>query len=289
MNNIRLGRRKGTRLVADRYLTVLLLLSFLGVPAALEAQFNYITANGTATITGYTGPGGSVTIPDTINGLPVTSIGEYAFAACNNLTSVNMPTSVTTIAEFAFASCRSLTSLRIPDNVSSIGGGAFYDCAMLTNVVIGNGVTSIKSLWWGFYAYGAFAGCSKLTGVYFQGNAPRKIGLGYVFEGDPVIVHYLPGTTGWGTNFDGVPTALWCCPNPVILSRNSPRFGLQTNRFGFIISWAAMGPVVVEACTNLLNPMWSATATVPLTNGWAYFSDPSWANHPRRFYRVWRP
>ena len=33
------------------------------------------TNNGTITITGYTGPGGAVTIPGTINGLPVTSIG----------------------------------------------------------------------------------------------------------------------------------------------------------------------------------------------------------------------
>ena len=30
-------------------------------------------------ITGYTGPGGEVVIPDAIEGLPVTSIGDYAF------------------------------------------------------------------------------------------------------------------------------------------------------------------------------------------------------------------
>ena len=45
----------------------------------VEAQFNYTTTNGTITITGYTGSGGAVTIPDTINGLPVTSIGDWAF------------------------------------------------------------------------------------------------------------------------------------------------------------------------------------------------------------------
>ena len=32
------------------------------------------------TITGYTGSGGDVILPDTINGLPVTSIGASAFS-----------------------------------------------------------------------------------------------------------------------------------------------------------------------------------------------------------------
>ena len=35
--------------------------------------------NATITITNYTGPGGAVTIPSTINNLPVTSIGHEAF------------------------------------------------------------------------------------------------------------------------------------------------------------------------------------------------------------------
>ena len=56
----------------------LLLLLLLTLPAVGKAQFNYTTDNGAITITGYTGPGGAVTIPDTINGLPVTSIGALA-------------------------------------------------------------------------------------------------------------------------------------------------------------------------------------------------------------------
>ena len=56
-------------------------LLVLALPVAVEAQFAYTTNNGTITITGYSGAGGSVTIPDTINGLPVTSIGDSAFYA----------------------------------------------------------------------------------------------------------------------------------------------------------------------------------------------------------------
>src|ERR1035438_9310400 len=47
----------------------------LALPIVVEAQYTYTTNNGTLTITQYTGPGGDVIIPDTITGLPVTSIG----------------------------------------------------------------------------------------------------------------------------------------------------------------------------------------------------------------------
>ena len=48
-------------------------------PAVAQAQFDYVTNNGTITITKYTGPAGDVAIPSPINGLPVTSIGNWAF------------------------------------------------------------------------------------------------------------------------------------------------------------------------------------------------------------------
>ena len=61
-------------------------LFLLALPVVVQAQFTYTTNNNTITITGYTGPGGAVTIPSTINGLPVTSIGLGAFAGCSSLT-----------------------------------------------------------------------------------------------------------------------------------------------------------------------------------------------------------
>ena len=45
----------------------------------VQAQFNYKTSHGAITITKYTGTGGAVTIPSTINNLPVTAIGTNAF------------------------------------------------------------------------------------------------------------------------------------------------------------------------------------------------------------------
>jgi hypothetical protein len=64
---------------------------------------------------------------------------------------------------------------------------------------------------------------------------------------------------------------------------------VQTNRIGFIISWATNISVVVEACTDLANPVWIPVSTNTLTGGSSYFSDPQWTNHPTRFYRLRAP
>ena len=67
------------------------------------------------------------TIPD-----GVTSIGNGAFGACNNLTTVVLPDSVTSIGMLSFEYCDSLVSIIIPDSVTSIGALAFRGCGDLT-------------------------------------------------------------------------------------------------------------------------------------------------------------
>jgi hypothetical protein len=68
-----------------------------------------------------------------------------------------------------------------------------------------------------------------------------------------------------------------------------PSFGVQANKFAFIVSWATNLPVVVEASTNLANPTWSPVATNTLTSGWSYFTDPQRTIYPARFYRLRQP
>jgi hypothetical protein len=110
---------------------------------------------------------GELVIPDTIDGNPVTSIGDWAFADCTSLTSITIPDGVTSIGDNAFYECSSLTSITIPDGVTSIGNEAFKDCTSLTSITIGNGVTSI-----GTYA---FAFCTSLTSITI-GNGVTSIG-----------------------------------------------------------------------------------------------------------------
>lgn len=136
-----------------------------------QTQFTCRTNNGTLTITGYTGPGGDVIIPATIDSLPVIAIGDFAFSSCASLTGVTIPGSVTNIGWAPFSFCTNLTGITvdpanthyrdlagvlcsndrrtlveypcgkpgeyiIPAGVTSIGDYAFNRCINITSLVI---------------------------------------------------------------------------------------------------------------------------------------------------------
>ena len=193
-------------------------------------------------------------ITNKINGLTVTSIGGSAFYRCFCLDSVTIPNSVTSIGNTAFYCCGKLTSVTIPASVTSIGGAAFSTCL-------------------------------SLNSVYFKGNAPSGDTYVSVFTLDSATVYYLPNSTGWGSSFGGERQAvLW---NPQV--QPDTTFGVRTNCFGFTFTNAGSPTVVVQACTNLTNPVWIPLATNTLTSGSSYFSDPGWTNFPNRCYRFQMP
>jgi len=229
----------------------------------------------------------------------ITNIGNYAFVSCYNLAQVALPGSLTWLQQGVFKDCISLATITIPGSVTSIGYGAFTSCSGLTNVVLLDGVATIAKQ--AFYectslaevlipgtvtSIGAesFFYCTNLSAVCFSGDAPGIDFYAFDFD-DQATLYYLPGTTGWTATCGGRPTAPWFLPNPLILT-HSPRFGVQTNQFGFIISWATNTSVVVEACTNLAQPAWLPARTNTLANGSAYFVDPESANRPQRYYRL---
>ena len=118
---------------------------------------NFMEVDGYQVIIGYIGKPYYITIPETHDGLPVTTINENAFYDCDSLTSVTIGNSVTSIGDYAFYNCTNLTSVTIPNSVTSIGDYAFFYCHSLTSVTIPNSVTSI-----GDYA---FYDCNSLTSV----------------------------------------------------------------------------------------------------------------------------
>ena len=73
----------------------------------------------------------------------VTTIGDWAFAGCDSLYSINIPNCVTTIGKFAFSHCDSLTSINIPNSVTTIGYSAFDGCRFLTSITIPSSVVTI--------------------------------------------------------------------------------------------------------------------------------------------------
>ena len=163
--------------------TVFVLLMLLGaflvvVPgstlAAQDGDYTYTTSGSpaAATITGYTGAGGAITIPSTLGGYAVVAIGNYAFSNHTSLTSVIMPDGVTTVGNSAFQSCSSLASITIPNGVTTIGKLSFWFCTSLTSVSIPNSVTSI--------GFGAFDYCTAVTSLTI-GSGVTTIG-DYAFE-----------------------------------------------------------------------------------------------------------
>ena len=100
-----------------------------------HAQFTYTTNNdGTLAITGYTGPGGDVVIPGSINGYPVSEIENLS--RITNFTSIVISEGITTINMMSFLVDYSIISVAIPASVTNIGTGVFSGCNSLTTITV---------------------------------------------------------------------------------------------------------------------------------------------------------
>jgi len=124
----------------------------ISLSAASIDDLTYTVNGDTITITDCNiSASGELVIPDTIDGLPVTVIGEKAFSECENLTTVIIASTVTTIGVSAFERCESLSSINIPNSVVGIADSTFERCESLTSITIPDSVTSIGK--------GAFKNC----------------------------------------------------------------------------------------------------------------------------------
>ena len=104
---------------------------------------------------------GTISIPESITyrgvKYSVTSIGDYTFSGCSNLTNVEIPSSVTNIDSYAFYDCDGITAIDLPNSITKINTQVFYDCDKLISINIPNSVTSVGD--------NAFAYCDKLASV----------------------------------------------------------------------------------------------------------------------------
>lgn len=98
-----------------------------------DLVFRYKLEGGNAVITGFSGSSTLVSIPATLDGHPVTAIGERAFEG-QSITAVVLPEGLESIGWFAFYGCKTLIDVTIPNSVSSIGYAVFDGCPNVTLV-----------------------------------------------------------------------------------------------------------------------------------------------------------
>ncbi len=226
----------------------------LRVNAVASPDISYTTSDGSITITGYSGSGGAVTIPGTINGLPVTSIGIRAFQSKSSLTSLTLPSSVTRIEDWAFSYCDNLASVVLPDSVTSIGNYAFAFGNNRTSVTLGSGVTSI--------GYGAFRYNIGLVSITIPDSVTSIGGAAFSFCPDLTAVTVGPLNTVYGSNagvlYDKSQTALLQYPARKLESHYTIPAGV-----------VSIGDSAFSSCANLT----SVTLPDSLTSiAWSAFN-----------------
>lgn len=215
-------------------LSIMLLLCALSfsVDAASETDVPYGVEGGnlyfdkeSGTITDCDETVISATIPDRIDGIKISKIGDRAFIDCKNLVNVTIPESVIAIGNSAFSGCSSLSNIAIPNSVTVIGNQAFYGsglqyvtlsehlasigyetfygCRSLLAVTIPDSVSEIQ--------HGAFNNCESLKNIYlgigvqtveaaaFCGDMPKDRHV--TFRGEaPLLGEHVFDSFNWETN-----------------------------------------------------------------------------------------
>ncbi len=212
-----------------------------GPSATAEGSFLYImVSDGTCAVTGYAGPKEKISIPETIEGIPVTTVAEVMdsrYLLCEEVTigphikriigdntyrrintkykKLNIIADGLSIGEYAFFNIKSLEEVVISGNVKSIGRRAFANCNRLETVILPEGITTIPQ-----YMFSectslksivlpstvktiescAFNGCSSLKNVSIPAGIENI--AGDAFKGTPVENTIKP-TSKDGLIYDG--------------------------------------------------------------------------------------
>ena len=157
-------------------ISLIMCMSLFGaIPASAvqDGMFYYSISFDEATLTDVkTSASGTITIPDSFGGYPLTEIGNSAFKDCTLVTDIKIPNGVTTIRDYAFRNCSALESITIPDTVESLGGYAFFKCTSLPKLTVPNGVTQIGRC--------AFKDCTALKSITLPENITTV--TEYLFE-----------------------------------------------------------------------------------------------------------
>ena len=132
----------------------------------------------------------------------MTDFGEGAAPWYNkrtNITALSLPTGLTSVGDYAFFRCENITSPVSLPNVTRIGDDAFEDCTWIPSFTFGSTLASI-----GDYA---FWQCSQLTSITCNAVMPPTVGSNAFYSVNTALPVYVPassittyqGTTGWSS------------------------------------------------------------------------------------------
>ena len=165
---------------------------FADATPAPESDFSYEQTEGGVKLTAYLGSGGTLVLPDTVDGAPVVALAAALFKDNTAITALAIPESVQSIGTELLSGCRSLQVIKTPqlgatrtseqflaylfggttpingafkigsaldtviltDSVQKIDRQAFFSCYRLIMVILPESVKEIGSF--------AFSGCSNL-------------------------------------------------------------------------------------------------------------------------------
>jgi len=227
----------------------LFLFASLTLYAADLSDLTYTTTGGEVTITDCDEAAtGELIIPDTIEGNPVTTIGDGAFFDCSSLTTVTIPNGVTSIEDNAFRGCFNLTGVTIPDSVTNLGRVCFAGCTILTSITIPEGVTSIGA--------STFQQCRSLTSITIP-DSVTSIGNNAFYDCTSLTSITIPDSVTSIGEY-----AFYRCTNITnitipdgVTSLEEGTFQLCTNLTSITIGngVTTIGAIVFWDCTSLTN------------------------------------
>ena len=120
----------------------------------------------------------NITLPNTLS-----DIGTAAFMNDTSLVSINLPISLTHIRKNLFRRCYHLSSVDL-SHVTKIDSTAFQACETFNTLTIPSCVTEI--------AYAAFATCTGITEITFEGRTPPIIGDSAFINIPSTVPVYIP-------------------------------------------------------------------------------------------------
>lgn len=160
--------------------------------AATDGVLTYTVSGGSARITECAyDAAGTVEVPATLGGAPVTEIAKEAFSGCSDVKEIVLPDSVLFIGERAFAYCFSLQQITLSAGLQRLGTAAFFECVVLKSVEIPAQTTNI--------GFCPFSQCTSIQSVTVDPDNPVYYSAGNC------IIERESGTLAVGCSASEIP------------------------------------------------------------------------------------